>query len=293
MSEKLVWIVVCLTIVAGIIQQEVFAQNDFAPVGAKWNFQEVSLEGPELYNRTIESVAGTTIQGIECRRLVGTSGCSEILNPYIYSEDNKVFYFNTEADTFFLLYDFGLNPNESWTIYFTAWSSELDSITVTVTDTSSIVVNGINLKVQSITQTGFNYYLGSSIIERIGCVDFLYPQYGACDPPTGRLICYNDSVIGLYETGLAPSCDYTNVGINESEIQIITLFPNPASTQLTLQTPNPGITSYTINDIQGRQLQSGSFTQSTTLDVNTLAQGVYLIRFQHQGNSATYKFVKQ
>ncbi|MCG3164513.1 MAG: hypothetical protein POELPBGB_00267 [Bacteroidia bacterium] len=265
------------------------AQNDWAPVGAKWNFLEHSFDGPEIRNRTIISIADTVIQGIDCRILSGFSGCSPIsvTNLFVYSEGQKVFYFNVDSQAFCLLYDFGLNPGESWTIYFNPqWSGEMDSLVLTVTDTSSIIVNGERLKVQMVDQSSFDYYMSGEMIEKIGDTYFLFPQYGACDPPTGPLVCYQDSVLGLYETGEAPSCDYTNVGINENKFPSLEIFPNPAHDFLYLKNTSQKL-NYKILDYTGRVILSGKTEKE--INVQTLSPGYYRVVFEDEVSRAFLK----
>ncbi len=269
-----------------------FAQNDWAPVGAKWNYTLPSMEGPEVYNQTIESVSDTIIHGIDCRKLSGDfGGCSPMNNyTYVYSDSEKVFYYNPVLDTFFLLYDLGLNPNQSYTIFISDFNLDLDSIVATVNDTSHLEINGQLLKVQNVSQTGSMYFIGTQIIERVGDTYFLFPQWGACDPGISGLRCYQDTAIGLYETGIVPYCDYTNVGINENETSVLETFPNPAHDFLYLKTT--GTTqkelSYQILDNTGRTLLSGRTEKE--INVQALSPGYYRIVFENIENRAFIKF---
>ncbi len=271
------------------------AQNDWAPVGAKWNYSEFSMEGPEVYNREIVSIADTTIKGNACRKLTGAFGCSPMNNDinFVYSEGKKYYYYNSVADTFFLLYNFELNPNQSWTIYFSNFDlSGLDSILVSVIDTSSLSVNGNVLKRQNIDHQSLNYFIGNEIIEKIGNTFFLFPQHGACDPPTGALRCYQDSTIGLYETGIVPYCDYTNVGVNEIQISQLEIYPNPTQDFLYINPDSyrdtPQKLNYKILDYTGRVILSGKTEKE--IDVQTLSRGYYRVVFEDE---VSREFIKQ
>ena len=266
------------------------AQNDWAPVGARWNYLEYSFGGPEIFNRTIEAVSDTIIQGISCRKLVGYSGCSPIsaYSLYCYSNGQKIYYLNVYSDAFFLLYDFGLNPGENWVLYFTnLGGTGIDSLTISVTDTSSIIVNGETLRVQVVDQGDSWYFLGNEIVEKIGSTNFLLPQFGACDPPTGPLVCYEDSVLGLYETGNAPYCNWTNVGINENQISQLEIYPNPTQDFLYLKNTTQKL-NYKILDNTGRIILSGKTEKE--INVQALSPGYYRIVFEDEVNRA---FIKQ
>lgn len=271
------------------------AQNDWAPVGAKWNFLYLAFGGPEIVNGSLQSVSDTVVLGKECRKLIGDVGCSPMNynGTYVYSEGQKYYYYNADVDTFFLLYNFELNPTQSWTIFFTDWNSQIDSIVATVADTSSILINGEMLKLQTIYESGIGwYFLGNQFIERVGSTTFIFPQAGFCDPPVGSVVCYQDSIVGLYETGVAPYCDWTNIGINENQISQLEIFPNPTHDFLYLNPDSYRDASqklnYKILDFTGRVILSGKTEKE--INVKTLLPGYYLVVFEDKVNRAFIKF---
>jgi hypothetical protein len=71
------------------------------------------------------------------------------------------------------------------------------------------------------------------------------------------------------------------------------IYPNPLSNILTIETTINDIVGYSIYDLSGRLLQSGSFVQSKSIDVSGLAEGVYLIRVEIDKGIANKKFIKQ
>ncbi|MGE3825041.1 MAG: T9SS type A sorting domain-containing protein, partial [Bacteroidia bacterium] len=84
------------------------------------------------------------------------------------------------------------------------------------------------------------------------------------------------------------------IGIDEEEENDeIRLYPNPANTQLTIQTNINGKSDYFIYDLTGSLLQSGSFIQAKTIDVKGFAEGVYVIQLQTEQGIVSKKFVKQ
>jgi len=86
----------------------------------------------------------------------------------------------------------------------------------------------------------------------------------------------------------------TDVGIEDfSNLNnSIKLYPNPANNYLIIETTLSGKLNYSVYDITGRQLQSGSFLRNKKLDVMGLAEGVYVIQLQTQKGVISKKFVK-
>ncbi|HRQ51411.1 MAG TPA: M43 family zinc metalloprotease [Agriterribacter sp.] len=76
----------------------------------------------------------------------------------------------------------------------------------------------------------------------------------------------------------------------------LNIFPNPASTAITLRCSNgeqaaPG--TYRIYDATGRPVLEGSNAAGSTVPVSVLKAGIYLVKLQRNGQVLTAKFVKQ
>ena len=72
----------------------------------------------------------------------------------------------------------------------------------------------------------------------------------------------------------------------------VTLYPNPAVSQVTLSTTVD--ISATLYDSNGREVRSARLTpEDNTLDVSGLATGTYFVRASTDGQSNTYKLLKQ
>jgi hypothetical protein len=73
----------------------------------------------------------------------------------------------------------------------------------------------------------------------------------------------------------------------------LTIFPNPASAQLTIQTSTAQPQSYSISDLSGKILQSGNtLTKETVVDIQKLAPGMYFVQVGDGAKIETLKFVK-
>jgi hypothetical protein len=76
------------------------------------------------------------------------------------------------------------------------------------------------------------------------------------------------------------------------------LYPNPTSDKLFVQGMDRYI-AYSILDMNGRILQSGSLSSQADIDVSKLAAGVYQLSLKagdqlvSSGSNATFRFVKE
>lgn len=72
-------------------------------------------------------------------------------------------------------------------------------------------------------------------------------------------------------TGLASSSP-------ENTLQV---YPNPATTTISVDLPNDGLYTYTLVDPLGREVRSGNLRQGASLPVGDLAKGIYLVRVRN------------
>ncbi|MCG3166755.1 MAG: hypothetical protein POELPBGB_02537 [Bacteroidia bacterium] len=91
---------------------------------------------------------------------------------------------------------------------------------------------------------------------------------------------------GVYE------CDSVN-SVAEYEGIDFRLFPNPASTQITLITPIKEQTNFVVYDMSCRRLCKGSFLQNTTIVTTDFAKGVYFIELISKEGIGRQRFIQQ
>jgi hypothetical protein len=89
------------------ITLQVCAQ-EFAPTGFIWHYTQRTLDPNVTSFKTFGYVSDTTINGIECKKLIEVErylDTTNIFYHYMYSENDSVFVY--AAEDFQLLYDFG------------------------------------------------------------------------------------------------------------------------------------------------------------------------------------------
>lgn len=247
-------------------------QQPFAPVGAKWHYTEVSMTGPEISYTWFESVKDTIVANQSCRKIIGSSGCAWKAD-YLFDRNDSVFFYNNAIQQFDLLYNFAANAGDSWTIHHPVnWGGDNDSTTLTVDSTSSITIDGVNLKVlytRAINEENNNWWsFKGEHIQRIGAA-YLFPVFGACDPGPGELRCYQDSDI-FYKQGQY-DCEY--VSVIDISNDALGVFPNPTEKILYIESVE-NIMSVTVFAINGQKVLN---TKQKNIDVSSLTKGTYVL----------------
>ncbi|GIV30570.1 MAG: hypothetical protein KatS3mg028_1636 [Bacteroidia bacterium] len=273
-----------------------YSQQDWLPIGAKWHYQlfPVGFGQPTILSgfMTITVTGDTVIKGQTCKKLEKSSylgNCTdEERFSFLYSDSNKVYWYNTSLDTFTLLYDFNAQPNDSWetTVF------DCDTVTVQVDSVGVEIVNQDTLRVlYTSTQSVIHFGLTGKIIERIGSSLYLLPPlylcYGACDMDYFEgLRCYEDTVIGLYESGLNP-CD-TIIWLGSENLlrtDNFRIYPNPATDELFID----GIgqpTDLRLYDLYGKEIFAAQLISGTNrIELRNLSSGLYIYQVPQEMKS--------
>jgi hypothetical protein len=82
-------------------------------------------------------------------------------------------------------------------------------------------------------------------------------------------------------------------GVSDNELLDVSMYPNPASDRLNISASNT-IKSAAIYNILGKQVMSLNINKnSKSIDVSSLASGIYLIKYQLDNATGTAKFIKE
>ncbi|PKP46390.1 MAG: hypothetical protein CVT95_07060 [Bacteroidetes bacterium HGW-Bacteroidetes-12] len=90
--------------------------------------------------------------------------------------------------------------------------------------------------------------------------------------------------------------DSGTVGIKETLLELITVFPNPANNTLTISgLPTTSALTTTITDLAGKTIFIATTNPSNQqqIDISKLANGIYLLQLTMNTSTKTLKFVKQ
>ncbi|MCF6130843.1 M4 family metallopeptidase [Flavobacterium wongokense] len=74
----------------------------------------------------------------------------------------------------------------------------------------------------------------------------------------------------------------------------VSIYPNPANNALNFSVRNGvNVSAVTINDVSGKQIYKLANLSNNSIDVSSLASGVYFITFKTDNSSVTKKFIKE
>lgn len=297
-----------------ILLFEGLSAQEFAPIGAEWHYTEGFFMSGDKNFLHISSVKDTLFHGKTCRKLIKDRDIWCNMRPsteFVYQEDSIVYFWQSDLTGFQPLIDYKANTGDSWIIAMNdmEFPADIDSVQIRVDSTSFITINNTQLKVQWVTYTclfdepfgGMSYT--SKIIEKIGDTYFLFnifPELSfVCDGNYSEgLRCYRDQELGLYDTGIADSCDYVFhwTGFEQIETPVsFSFFPNPAKEKVNITTDNDYVSIITMSNIYGQHLLKKEFISKTRLNISGLPQGIYLISVKQNNRLTAVKklFISQ
>lgn len=274
-----------------------FAQVEWAPVGAKWWYEQtyVSPVGSSYdigyYN--MEVIGDTIVLGRTCRELSWEENgqycytCDH--RPYyVYSDSGRVYYFNHDDEAFTLLYDMNKGIGESWEVnFFNEYMNDDVTLTMTVIDTMSIWVNGVRLRQQKVDYHS-QFSFGDVITEGLGSTEAFFPNCqngGGCETIYGALRCYEDSILGMYHITI-DSCEwkYTYVSLEELEQAEMRLWPNPANYLMNIETDGRQGFVVALHDMAGREVfASPMLSSKQSINTVDIPAGVYVAVLREKG----------
>ncbi len=113
--------------------------------------------------------------------------------------------------------------------------------------------------------------------------------YAANGTYTVTLIVYNS----CGSDTATQTVDVTSVGVLTNNVNNITIYPNPAKTNITIQTNGLKVNTYDIYDVYGQiVMQNNVNTNVVNIDVKNLKKGIYFIKLNTDNESVINKFVK-
>ena len=273
--------------------------QEFAPVGAIWHYTQRTIN-PDLTSfKTIESISDTSINGIQCRKMIEVErylDTTNVIYHYMYSENDSVFFF-AEND-FHLLYDFGANTGDTIILdYFSTYDGT--PLKMIIDSTGTIMVNNQEREIQYITcGDGMVIEFGHHVIEGIGNTSFMFPTLdGSLDGP---LRCYQDNNTDLFLNPFHPNygwnhqdCEEIITGIEEiKSTENVSVFPNPTKNTISIKHIDRE-TAYKIFNINGKIIIRGIISESNEINIKEFSKGIYFIELENENMLTVRKIIKK
>lgn len=271
----------------------------WCPPGATWHYTFYSaLFFPyctSLHYSGDETVGGKVCKRITTRLCKTNESSPDILwhedDKYTYEEDGVVYIWQEQLSAFDTLYNFNAGIGDTWEIAVPLGAENNPIVSVVVLDTGIEEINNLKLRKLEVEYSCKDGDIGgephtTTICERVGDLKYhLYFAYGFCsgyadvDYDNSALRCYQDDAFPLYETGLAPYCDYqlvVSVEDNEKP-EVFTVKPNPATDYVDIESES-SLVEVIIYDISGRKVLSQQMNVfGARIDLSHLSGGTYFV----------------
>ena len=277
-----------------------YSQTVFAPEGANWNYYYDGHNGGYSEDWCIKVINDTIENGYPTKYLERTSIVTMSFPPQtpvgtvnetyfgiLQDRNDSIFYNNR------FLYSFTMNIDDTITI--DPMFPNLIAVVDTVYDT---IVGGNILSTWRLTKYcydfGSYYEFGKTqIIEDIGPInDYLLWNTDGCPIGGGwwTFQCYASSSLN-YNLPCTPMA----AGIDKLEELIITVYPNPTSDILYVQSKDAIYQlQWNIMDINGRSVLTGALDVDSSggINIDKLEMGSYLLQLSNANSSIILHFIK-
>lgn len=271
------------------LSNSLFSQTtEFAPVGAKWWYNQTQAFEPQNSYWIYESEKDTIHDGKIFRKILRSeiSSTDETLydaDPvFLYQEDEKLYITYDVTDTTLEYFDFTAEPGDTIR---TIALYDINEYAISIVDSIKTVnLSGIDFKAYYLHDAELSdrylFNFTSVFYETIGSAAYFFPQSGIVDPPEGGpLRCYEDDSIGLIKYTDAETCEYI-VSTDEYISPSFNVFPNPVSDKMYLYGIGDEDVYFVFSDITGKHiLINFEYTNSGNVvaDVSAISPGVYFV----------------
>jgi hypothetical protein len=276
-----------------------FSQVVFCPPGAEWHylFNTNNLSPiPNYANETVKYI-GDSIMGTDTVKILSHNRFFQRYNleyadyTFIKQKGDTIFMRNKfTQNTWQILYNFN-DGGQGWTTHLNYKNPQ--TINFAVTYVGDTTLNGKQLRVMNAVYTNNGKV---KIVERLGVIGFLFPFRGPSSDGDYCVaaLCYFDNEIGEHKYTEKP-CNFSNlVGIKESNLQDLKIFPNPFTSILSFTTINSSILK--LFDVTGKLVLTERFDEQiseATVNTGFLPPGIYYCLVQSKGAIIGKKLIKK
>lgn len=278
--------------------------QEFAPIGAEWNFQISYFSSPDLTVNTYRSEKDTVINN-KIYRVISrdylTCNVSYFGDQYIRQSGDSIFWLD-HNDNEFLLFDYSANVGDTWVLplYDIDEFFYTDSIYVLTVDSIYNTNNlaGDSLKTFDVTlaeegEMETNNIVKARYFEYIGFEIGMFPEHssGICDANyTNAINCYTDDNVGLLQIRELPlGCDYSDV--SDVILDAVMVYPNPFLDEVTINGINFSPGDIKVYNTQGQSIPIN--VDGHVLRLENMASGMYYVSIRHADGMIVKKILKK
>lgn len=269
----------------------VLAQSFELGTGTEWTYcQQKWIPFQHNTTNTLSIVGDTLINGEMAFILDGKCQCGFAEPRYVRKEGEKIYFYRDDAKH--LLYDFGLVAGDTLIVNIT----ESVSILVGIDSVGTILLNGVNKKIQYVNQIAAEdnqlwSEWGQFFIEDFGAGGCFFPMYPTCDPGTGPLLTIE--IPGLPKAEI-DDAECLILSTKELDQMNISVFPIPANEELIIRyTGSSDKMDISIFNVMGTIIESFALSgaEQKVTDVSSWLPGVYILQVRSGNRFATSKIL--
>ena len=290
-----------------ILSFDSFSQGFFEK-GAEWHYTLKSfhwLAGNQLSTLSARYTKDSIINSVSCQEIVFNGGQVYMgayyqNRVYLYEKDSGVYFCVDSLKRFSILYNYRIKKDSVCKIdYYEDHLKSESHIFVRVDSIGTRTILGQTLSSRFVTysrDSTFRFPMyQSEIVEKIGDLTWMFNWWIQVTDGYGAvgLRCYEDSILGFHDFGIAPSCTYTNVSVEELDnSERVKIYPNPTSSILIVEIIHNS--NYQIIEIGGRVIQENTLEKGeNSIDVQDLKAGIYFLQVEYKGETNSFKFLKE
>ena len=305
-----------------IFHNNILAQNDFAPIGAKWTYEAPWCPlWDHCWYYTLEATKDTTIANQNARLLKYTKYTVDGIEPIpeadliMYGDEDKVYYYLD--DHFELLYDFSAQVGDTVSVklghplnlnfYSAGGTPQTDSCAIVpyqIDSTSTMTINNELLRVQYVSYVTNDvcWSFRNPIVEKMGTLGCCGIFGNECNLVLagvhGELRCYEDENFAFNQSDV--DCDYIFIPSNANkeivELNASYFYPNPTMANIHISCPilNKEEVEVNIFDVSGTLIYSNIqyLLPDQEIDISINDTGVFYVRITSKDKIYTGEFVK-
>ena len=288
--------------------------KSWPPPGAVWYYlntgSDENCKYIKLYKQkdTIISLNDTNVSSVQMNleyldsnlQFIGDSSfilTSDSTGQEIYRLGYFANYASKDILSFFLLYGKESGKGE---VFYKDTSTNI-KYSVSFIEAGTINIGGNVFKKYNFGPTQHHCIKFKGIyIEHIGSLDY-FLFYDTCSSfgYAGKLSCYYDSSLGVFNTGIEEKCICEKIGLgiddelkhNRAEVIV---YPNPSSSIVYLKIPeNLNLVEYKLFEINGRELFSRSGNNiPLQLNLNDFQGNLFLLKIVTSSGISIHKLIK-
>ena len=228
----------------------------------------------------------TIISGINYKKLYISSDSTMTFWYYkgAFREDSskKVFMQSNPNDIFY--YDFGLNKNDTVIVQTKQMVVDsIDTVTLITGEKRKILfLHDANYFCVDQWTDGIGSFMGLVNVDEGCAIDIWY-----------ELNCFTENDTLKYHNSDYPSCYYSTEGINENTLNHVSVYPNPATDNLTIETNINTEERLEIINMVGQTIHTSNIIKKATINTSAFPNGVYILKLYTDKETVVKKFIKE